>query len=169
MRETTRHRKIYNRYVDLGSSRSIEALHQLLAADGSAPALRTLYEWSRAHNWQQRIDDLEREARSADAEIHFQAIKEMRERHIQEALLLQQKGAQKYSGLNPDEMTPEVATRAIVEGQKLERLARGEATERAETMSQTDERLRRVEDDELEHLIELAKESATREESSQSD
>ena len=68
MRETSRHRRAYETYLRLGAGRSIERLHAVLNAEGKAPALRTLYEWSRQVHWQDRIVAFEQRARQAQEE-----------------------------------------------------------------------------------------------------
>ena len=156
MRETTRHRHAFDRYWRLGAERSLARLHAALTADGRAPSLRTLYEWSRRCHWQRRIIDLEREARQAEDAARVAAIREMQERQAREALLLQQRGTEWLAALGPEDGSAEVAIRAITEGAKLERLARGEATERTEPDDPTAARLKEVHDDELDRLIALA-------------
>jgi hypothetical protein len=155
MRETTRHRDAFNAYVDMGSERTIEKLRSELQERGRAPSVRTLYEWSRTFHWQYRLDDLERKARAAEEDARIEAIREMRERQAKEALLLQQKGAEWISGL-ADAPSAEAAIRAIVEGAKLERLARGETTEKVEIEQTGNSRLMEMTDDELERLIRIA-------------
>ena len=49
----------------------------------------------------------------------------MAERHAKEGLLLQQKGAQWLAALTADQVTAPAAIRAITEGVRLEREARG--------------------------------------------
>ena len=155
MRETTRHRDAFNAYVDMGSERTIEKLRTALQEQGRAPSVRTLYEWSRSFHWQYRLDDLERKARTADEEVRIKAIREMQERQAKAALLLQQKGAEWISRLE-DVPSAEAAIRAIVEGAKLERLARGETTEKVEIEQTGDSRLKEMSDAELEKLIRIA-------------
>ena len=155
MPESTRQREAFNRYWELGAERSVERLHALLSAEGKAPTTRTLYEWSSRFHWQNRIGDLERRARDADDEARIVAIREMQERQAREALLLQQKGTEWLAGLESDDIGAEAAIRAVVEGAKLERLVRGEATERTE-QGVGDPRLEELSDDELERLIDHA-------------
>ena len=153
MPENTRQREAFNCYWELGAERSIERLHEALAREGKAPTTRTLYEWSRRNHWQDRIGDLERKTRDAEDEARIATIREMQERQAREALLLQQKGAEWLAPVNAEEATPEAAIRAIVEGARLERLVRGEATERTEQRDITDERLKELSDDELDRLL----------------
>ena len=156
MRETTRHREAFDRYWRLGAERSLERLHAELEAEGRGPSLRTLCEWSRQLHWQDRISDLERKARQAEDAARVAAIREMQERHAREGLLLQQRGTEWLAEFGAEDASPEAAIRAITEGAKLERLARGEATERTESVDPTAEQLREVSDDELQRFIALA-------------
>ena len=156
MRETTRHRQAFDQYWRLGPDRSIERLHAALAAEGHAPTLRTLYVWSRQLHWQQRVNDLERDARAAADAVRVAAIREMQERQAKEALLLQQKGTEWLAATEAKDATPEAAIRAITEGARLERLARGEATDRTEAIGATAQQLEGLDDAELDHLLTLA-------------
>lgn len=157
MTESTRHRRAFERYFRLGPDRSLTLLHEALAAEGGrVPALRTLEEWSRTYHWQHRIANVERRARDAEDEARIAAIRAMQERHMQEALLLQQRGSQWLAEFGADDASPEAAIRAIAEGVRIERLARGEPTERTETTDPPDSRLERFSDDELERLIDAA-------------
>jgi hypothetical protein len=156
MRETTKHRQAYNAYVALGAERSVERLHAVLSAEGKSPSVRSLFEWSRTFGWQRRIDDFERKARVVEDEARLKAVREMQDRQAREGVLLQSKGAEWLSNVDDERPTPEAAIRAIVEGAKLERLARGEATERTDIKSGVDARLQEITDEELEELIRLA-------------
>ena len=139
MTETTRQRLAYDRYWTLGAGRSIERLHEAMTETGDAPTLRTLYEWSRAYHWQQRIAELEREARREQEEARLRAMREMFERQAKEGILLQQKGTEWLMALLGGDVTAEAAIRAIAEGAKLERLARGEPGNRQEFRGTSDE------------------------------
>jgi len=165
MAETTRHREAFDAYWRLGAERSIERLHAVLTARGRAPTVRTLYEWSRGFRWQDRIARLEREAKRAEDEARLQALREMYERQGKEALLLQQRGTEWLAGMTKDKATAEAAIRAIVEGARLERLARGEPTERQEVSGdvQIDAKLAALTDEELDRLIEYAEGALGRE------
>ena len=130
MPESTRQREAFDLYWELGGERSIERLYIELGARGEKPTLRTLYEWSRIHHWQDRLADLEREARQAAHEARREAVREMYERQAKEALLLQLKGAAWLASLEAGDASAEAAIRAVVEGARLERVARGEPGER---------------------------------------
>lgn len=89
----------------------------------------------------------------------------MIERHAKEALLLQQKGAEWIAAIDVGGATADAAIRAIVEGTRMERLARGEPTERQEVQGglQINARLAELSDAELDRLIEYANAALGRE------
>ena len=157
MAESSRQREAFEIYWRLGADRSIERLRVAMGTKkGKAPSLRTLYEWSRQHLWQHRLDHLEREAAEAEDEARKAAIREMTERQAKAGLLLQQRGMQWLVGLPDEQASAEAAVRAIVEGAKLERVARGEVTERQEVKGEVQARLERFSDEELEVLVRRA-------------
>ncbi len=158
MPESTRQREAFDAYWELAGERSIERLQVQLRVTGRAPALRTLYEWSRRYRWRDRIARLEQEARRGADQARVKALREMYERHTKEALLLQQRGAEWLTTLGEERVTVDGAIRAIVEGARMERLARGEPTERTETRGELtmDARLATISDEELDRLLEYA-------------
>lgn len=158
MEETARHRQAFERYWRMGGERTIERLHADLEAASGAPTLRTLYEWSRRYHWQDRIARLEREAKRAEDEARLSALREMYQRQAKEGLLLQQKGAEWLAAIAPGEATAEAAIRAVAEGARLERLARGEPTDRQEVKGEVgvNARLAEFSDEELDRIIEYA-------------
>jgi hypothetical protein len=127
--ENARRRRAFERYWRLGADRSIEKLHGALAADGRAPCLRTLYEWSRRYGWQAEVAKLEREAERADRAQRVRDLREMKDRQAKLGLLLQQKGAEGLVALSASQLPATVAVRAITEGVRLEREARGLASD----------------------------------------
>ena len=163
MAESTRQREAFDSYWQLGAERSIERLHAALSADGTAPNLRTLYTWSSRYHWQDRLADLERQAGVAAEEARREAIGEMYERQAKEGLLLQQRGAEWLSSSGAEAASPEAAIRALVEGARLERLARGEPGERTHTEGEiTNGELANFSTEELRRLVETAKQGTGR-------
>lgn len=158
MPESTRQRRAFDVYWELGGERSIERLKaELDARPGRSPGLRTLYEWSRRYHWQVHIGELERRARQAADQERLAALREMYDRQAREALFLQQKGAEWLTAMSEDQATAEAAVRAIVEGTKLERLARGEPSERNELKEgDNDEQLERFSTEQLQQLAQFA-------------
>ncbi len=157
MRETSRHQRAFDLYWGLGADRTIERLHAALHAIGTGPSQRTLFEWSRRLHWQHRIAQFERDARLTADAARVQALREMAERHTKEALLLQQRGAEWISRMDDDHVTADGAIRALVEGVRMERLARGEATEKQVISGELEirPRLKELTDEQLEVLIDL--------------
>lgn len=135
MKEETRHRLVFDFYVRMGAHRSLEALHRALQENPSliglsqAPSRSTLEAWSGAFRWQDRLLDLERQAAEQDRQEQLKALREMSERHAKEGLALQQKGIERLRDLPPGQLSPTDAIRAVIEGVRLERLARGEPTD----------------------------------------
>jgi hypothetical protein len=164
MRETSRQQRAFDLYWGLGPDRTIERLRAALHAVGTGPSQRTLFEWSRRLHWQHRIAQFERDARLAADAARVQALREMAERHTKEALLLQQKGAEWISGLDDDHVTADGAIRALVEGVRMERLARGEATEKREISGELEIRpqLKELTDEQLDDLIDLVERGVAR-------
>ena len=74
-------------------------------------------------------------------------------RRAREGLLMRQKGARRLSELAQDDVNAGDAIRAVIEGARLERLARGEPTEHIRNTEDRDPQLERLNDEELERLI----------------
>lgn len=133
MSERTQHRRAFDLYLRIGAERSIAELQELIADDPAligmsrAPTLRTLESWSAKFNWQDRIRGFERKAAAQDRDDQVQVIREMNERHAKEGVAIQQKGVERLQTLPAEEMTGADAVRSIVEGARLERMARGGA------------------------------------------
>ncbi len=135
MKEKTRHRLAFDVYFHLGANRSLEALHDVLQEDPSRiglkqpPSRSTLEAWSSAFRWQDRLLDLERRAVEQDREDQLKVLRDMNERHAREGLALQQKGVERLGTLSSEQLSASDAVRAVIEGVRLERLARGEPTD----------------------------------------
>ena len=164
MAEGPRERHAFDRYFRLGPARSVEKLHTALAEEGQRASLRALYGWSSRYHWQVRLAEYERAAQAAEDAARVQALREMRERQTKEGLLLQQKGTEWLAAMPPAKVAAEAAIRALVEGAKLERLARGEVTERTEVHgSDTRTRFDELSDQQLDELIRGAEAASHRE------
>ena len=118
-------------YRDLGPlERSITKVAQLYNAKKQLRAL--IARWSKKHSWVERAqayDDHMDVLRRNQAE---EEIQKMQKRHVTLSMALQQKAAEKIKDLNGKDMKVPEAIKALVEGAKLERLARGETTEKVE-------------------------------------
>ena len=157
MKSTAKHSGAFERYWRMGAGRSIERLHAELESASEAP--------TRRHHWQDRIVELERQAQRAEDDARVSAMREMYDRQAKEALLLQQKGTEWLAAMRPEGGTAEAAIRAVVEGARLERLARGEPSERQEVQGEVgvSARLASMSDDELDRLIKHAEGTLGRE------
>jgi hypothetical protein len=157
MPESTRHREAFDLYCCLGPDRSIPRLREELARTWrKPPSARTLFAWSSQYRWQFRLDEYERKAREAADEARIAAVREANERHLKEGLFLQQKATEWLTKLEADSVSAEAATRALVEGIRIERLVRGEPTERTALSGRVDSRLKEVSDAELDRLFAAA-------------
>jgi len=108
--------------------RSLKAVAEKLGGkrSGKSRALRPLERWSSRYRWVERAaawdEEQDRQARAAQLE----AIKEMRERHAREAMMLQKKAIERLNSMDPRELSAADVLRFLIEAAKLERLARGE-------------------------------------------
>ena len=170
MKETTRNRLAFDLYVRMGADRSLEALQETLAADLSlvgmkrAPSRSTIESWSSAFHWQDRLLDLERQATEQDRDQQLRELLEMNERHAREGLALQQKGVERLQSLPAEQMSPSDAVRSLIEGVRLERLARGEPTDQIIQRGEGSHGhidLRKFTNEELRRLAELGDRRAT--------
>lgn len=96
-----------------------------------------------AHNDRARLEG-ETEARRKKAEEWESARLDMAYRQAENATMIQAKGFKRLSDLNDQQLTPREALACVIEGAKLERLARGEVTERTVTETASDEQARKV-------------------------
>jgi hypothetical protein len=81
-----------------------------------------------------------------------EALSEMTERHAREALMLQNKAVERLRQLRPEELGPRETLTYLIEAAKLERLARGQPTERvAEEHRFTD--VKELSDDDLARIV----------------
>jgi hypothetical protein len=150
-------------YRDLGPRRSLEEASRLY--HGSPPRDRTstkagrkpgasglIRRWAQRWDWRARAAAWDREVERVKHRRQVEAIEEMAERHAKEALMLQNKAVERPRQLRPEELTPRETLAFLVEAAKLERLARGEPTERvAEEHHFPD--VKELTDDELARII----------------
>lgn len=116
-------------YVSLGPRRSYDAVAAKYGA-----SRRGVADHAKREHWQERVAKLETRAR-ADAETKAaESLEAMNQRHLQEARFLQSRGLE---GLKSGRLELYAANGRLVElGVKLERLVRGQATERTESLEQ---------------------------------
>jgi hypothetical protein len=93
-------------------------------ASGQVRRWAERWHWgARARAWDQELDRVKRSKQ-------VEAAEEMAERHAKEALMLQNKAVERLRQLRPEELKPRDTLSFLIEAAKLERLARGEPTER---------------------------------------
>jgi hypothetical protein len=122
-------------YRDAGASRSYRAV-----AESLGKSVRLIERWGSRWHWQQRVAEYERAQEQAARQEMARDSREMMKRHINEGLLLQQKGIERLQALDTDRMSLRDAVICVREGSKLERLARGEPTEHVVVESGNDQR-----------------------------
>jgi hypothetical protein len=88
----------------------------------------------------------------AKREKLIEAVEEMAERHAKEALMLQNKALERLRQLRPEELTPRETLSYLIDAAKLERLARGEPTERVAEEHRFPD-LNELSDDELAGIV----------------
>jgi hypothetical protein len=150
-------------FRDLGPRRSIDEASRLYHArkaqdGGVAKTSRTqrasglIRQWAERWNWFARAAAWDEEIERAKKRKQVEAVEEMAERHAKEAMMLQNKAVERLRQLLPEEFKPRETLSFLVEAAKLERLARGEPTERvAEEHRFTD--VKELTDDELARIV----------------
>ena len=150
-------------YRDQGLNRSIEATSRLYHGHAAPLEGQTaigrrrgasgqIRRWAQRWNWSARARAWDQKLQRVQWSKQVEASAEMAERHAKEALLLQNKAVERLRLLQPQELGPREILSYLVEAAKLERLARGEPTERvAEELRLAD--VKELTDDELARIV----------------
>lgn len=128
--------RAFRAYCDLSpEKRSIPAVADLLGyrtcdyrrRKGLGPS--QLEAWSARFHWRERskYSDVEREREFRESQAIARI--EMAKRHVAVAMLLQAKAVQRLQKVDADALDEDRARRWLIEGVKMERLARGESDE----------------------------------------
>ena len=174
MSASSRQEHAFAIYLGIGPSRSLAELAAVLRSDPRraglrcSPSLRTLEDWSTRYRWQDRIADIDRRAREQAEREHLEWVTQHRQRLRQQGQLLQQRGIKWLKNKGTDDVKAHEAIRAIELGFKLEALALGEATQRI-AVEDSDERIQRLTDEELELIIRHARQAQRRSPSRESE
>lgn len=121
-------------------------------------ATRTIGKWAKEHNWEARASAWDNEVDRVKRDAHLKTVGVMAERHVHQAISLQAKGLEALELIAAGDIDPANARLLIVEGSKLERLSRGEATEKYEQGRGTGlPDLSGYSDDDLRELADAAK------------
>lgn len=141
-------------YRDLGPGRTFAAV-----AEKSKKCDSLIRKWKRRWNWRERADAWDVEMDRQTCEELRKGIAKMRKEHTGIAKAMLVKSLKALQRIPEDELTPRDITTMVDVASKLERISRGEATERTEgrqtvagevSLSSID--LSKVSDDELETL-----------------
>lgn len=130
--ETTKAFYAFVIYRDLGHNRSISRVHQayIETTSKTRSCLRTIGGWSAKYGWVKRAQAYDAYMDGLAREEKVKAAKEMSMRHLTLGMAMQQKGAERLQDLDGKDMKVRDAISAIAQGTRLERLIRGEPTER---------------------------------------
>jgi hypothetical protein len=150
-------------YRDQGPNRSIEATSRLYHSHAAPRGSQTaqgrrrgasgqIRNWAQRWSWSARARAWDQELEHVKWSQQVEASAEMAERHAREALMLQNKAVERLRLLRPEELGPREILSYLIEAAKLERLARGEPTERVtEEHRFTD--VKELSDDELARIV----------------
>ncbi len=111
-------------YRDLGGKRSLQKVANELSKSHTL-----MKKWSSRWNWVERAAAWEEELDRQNRLAQIEGRKEMAKRHINEAMLFQQKVLERMRELKSSELTPNDMARWFETAVKIERLSRGETTE----------------------------------------
>lgn len=115
-------------YRDLGpNERSLRAVARLLDKK-----LSTIAPWSQQYQWVARVAAWDRDHARQLAAAQLQDVVRMNKRHADTAQALVGKAVQALAAIEVSKLRPADIARFIEIGARIERLARGEVTERAE-------------------------------------
>jgi len=138
--ETSKAFYAFTIYRDLGPRRSLSKACQKYDAQKSLRGLMS--RWSMQWRWVERTSAYDDYLDAIACEKKKEAIKKMKKRHLTFSLALQSKAAERLKGLDSKDMRVRDAISAIIAGAKLERLTRGEVTERIEAEIQASPKLK---------------------------
>jgi glycine/D-amino acid oxidase-like deaminating enzyme len=122
--ETFQAFKAFSIYRDMGLSRSLPKV-----AAKTLKSLSLMKRWSLRWSWVERAAAWDAELDRISVEAQKKARVEMAERHIEQAMLFQEKIIERLKTLEPDDLSPAVLIRWLEAAVKIERLSRGEPTE----------------------------------------
>ncbi len=118
-------------YRDMGTERSYPKTSQKLSKN-----LTSIKQWGVKNNWISRVKAWEDEQDRLIRESLTKGIAHMRKTHADLASAMLVKAAKALRDLPTDEMTPKDIATMVDVGAKLERLSRGEATEKTENKTE---------------------------------
>lgn len=114
-KESAQAYEAFDLYLKMGTERSCRKVAQELSKSDTI-----IRRWSSAWSWQKRVRDHDTELARIEFAEAQKAVKKMRERQIQTAMLLQKKAVKALDKLKAETLTPQEILRFISEGAKLE-------------------------------------------------
>jgi hypothetical protein len=149
-------------FRDLGPRRSLDAASRSYHHPGpearQLPSGRlprasgTIRRWAHRWRWLDRACAWDEETERIKQVEQLAAIQDMAQRHAKEALMMQNKAIERLRQLRPEELGVRDTLAFLVEAAKLERLARGEPTERV-SQEHHFEDLKELTDEELAQIV----------------
>lgn len=134
--ESSRSYQCFTIYRDLGKDRSLRKAADVFYQDGERPATNSQVNqaerWSYTFGWVSRAEAYDHHLTEKFREEQEEQRRKMLERHATVATMFQRKIIERLQGLSVEELSPGVLARWLEVAVKVERLSRGEATERAE-------------------------------------
>lgn len=118
-------------YHQMGESRSLQRLSDLMGRLGQPVTWKTLQHYSSDYAWQARVRELDEQDRVATTDV-VAAVADMNQRQAALGRNLQRVAKHSLEILKPEGLSPADIARFTREGIHAERLAMGEATSRAE-------------------------------------
>ena len=132
MTTTARWYTAFLMYAELGPSRSLMALHQVLSQEFEfrgfkrAPSLRTLERWSKDHDWGSHVADFDQRVAERESKEATKRAVEANDRHAVNASKLQSMAMNAIQeALQQGQLTPAVAAKIYADAVRQERIARG--------------------------------------------
>ena len=125
--ETAQAFQAFAEYRDMGAERSLAKVAQKLGK--SKPLMER---WSSRWHWGIRVDAWDDEMDRRSCRELQKGIADMRKNHVDIAKAMLVKALQALQRIPVDEMTPQDIAKMVDVAAKLERISRGEATERTE-------------------------------------
>lgn len=119
----------FSYYFSLGPGRSYETVAAKYAA-----TKRGVAEYAKRERWQERLAEAERGARASANERVQESLDAMNARHLREAQFVQSKGIEGLKSGRLELISS--CSKAVAQGIQLERLIRGEPTDRTENVEQ---------------------------------
>lgn len=138
-------------YLAMGPGRSVGALHSRYVSEASGgrqkpPTLKlyTLGEWSRRYGWVAASAAYDTDLQQQVRLLQIAAVADMNERHVNLARAMLGVVARRLQSIVPEDLSPADTVRWAEALSKLERLARGEATERVDVFARVRELAREL-------------------------